>query len=101
MNIAFARLESWKCEICLRFFKTHEALRQHITANHRGRMICQRCPKTTASDDNMKTHEQRHFRNDLKKSEPNMRECQLCNVWLVKFNFSNHIYQFHMPREEK
>ena len=100
MDIAFARSESWKCEICLRFFKTDEALRLHITANHPGRKICQRCPKTTVRPSDMTTHEQRHFRNDLKKFKPNMRECQLCNVWLG-INFVNHIYQFHMPGKDK
>ena len=103
MNIAFARLESWKCEICSSFFKTDEALRLHITDNHRGRKICQRCPKTKYCRPNeLAKHEQRHFRNDLKKSEPNMRECQLCNVWLFgNGRLVSHIYQFHMPREAK
>ena len=102
MDIAFARLESWKCEICLRFFKTDEALRLHIKDNHRGRKICQQCPKTFCKPSDVKNHEQRHSINDLKKSEPNMRECQLCNVWLFgNGRLVSHIYQFHMPREDK
>ena len=102
MDIAFARLESWKCEICSSFFKTDEALRFYIKANHPGRKICQRCPKTMSRTNEVTIHEQRHFRNDLKRSEPNMGECQLCNVWFLgNGNLVNHIYQFHMPREDK
>ena len=101
MDIAFARLESWKCHICSRFFKTDEALRLHITANHRGRKICQRCPKTYRTPSEGKKHEEGHFRSDLRKSERNMGECQLCNVWYRKNNLVKHIYQFHIPREQK
>ena len=100
MDIAFARLEPWKCEICSKFFKTNEALRLHITTNHQGRKICKRCPKNFGKQSDVRKHEQYHFRADLKKSCSNVHECKLCHVWFGNGRLVKHIYQFHMPIDE-
>ena len=103
MKIALAQMEPWKCHICLSFFKTNEALRLHITANHPTRKMCKRCPKTSFKrhSSDITKHEQIHIRFDLKKGEPNVYECKLCHVWFGTRRLATHMYKFHMPREEK
>ena len=104
MRLALERSERWKCSTCSSFFTTNEALRQHISTDHKDRKICRRCPFTCAKrfSGDVKKHERGHARADVEfKNQTKGRECEICHVWFGNGRLKAHLFQYHLPNDSK
>ena len=98
MKIALTRAKPWKCEVCVRFFATNTAFRQHFVDYHNGRKICKRSSYSCDRQRDLIKHQRSHEIKDA-KFNPLGQECKLCNVWFGGKGLAMHIRKYHMPNE--